>query len=169
MSGFHRSRHLWLYGNTDLLRATWTRCGKDVPTVLFCVADAIGRKEGAPELLSSIEKQAESLVLESKVLVTGIHNEKHQRSGIQPLRWGAPRILVFPCGFYRTLGDDLTQEPFLAARLWRYGFDPKTDLCVSLLAPSEPGEFVEHDPTIDCLIQYIVNERANIASQIKPS
>jgi DNA processing protein len=37
---------------------------------------------------------------------------------------------------YEVLGPDLKSEAFRAARLWRYEFDPKTDLVVSPFRPS---------------------------------
>jgi predicted Rossmann fold nucleotide-binding protein DprA/Smf involved in DNA uptake len=38
-------------------------------------------------------------------------------------------------GLFRALGEDLNQEPFRAARLWRYQFDPLTDLAISPCRP----------------------------------
>jgi DNA processing protein len=36
---------------------------------------------------------------------------------------------------FAALGDDLNEEPFRAARLWRYNFDPDVDLVLSPLRP----------------------------------
>jgi DNA processing protein len=73
-----------------------------------------------------------------------------------PLRWGAPRILVFSGGFHHHLGPDLKEEPFRAARLWRYQFDAKTDLVISRRAPDKLPTFARFNPTVDRLIQRIV-------------
>jgi DNA processing protein len=37
---------------------------------------------------------------------------------------------------YDVLGRDLKNEAFRAARLWRYEFDPRTDLVISPFRPS---------------------------------
>lgn len=89
------------------------------------------------------------------VLIAGIHSPAHQRAAIVPLRWGAPRILVFSGGFYYHLGLDLKQEPFRAARLWRYQFDAKTDLVISRRHPESLPTFARFNPTVDRLIERI--------------
>ncbi len=41
-------------------------------------------------------------------------------------------------GLFQGMGPDLSEEPFRAARLWRYQFDPKTDLAISAINPDRP-------------------------------
>jgi len=85
--------------------------------------------------LETIERKAEAGVLASMALVGGTTTDAYQRASIVPLRWGAPRILVLDRGLFRALGDNLDQEPFRAARLWRYCFDPESDLVISRNRP----------------------------------
>jgi DNA processing protein len=73
--------------------------------------------------------------LASKVLVGGTNTDAYQRAAVVPLRWGAPRILVLDRGLFVALGSDLSEEPFRSARLWRYKFDPETDLVISRNRP----------------------------------
>ncbi len=117
----HPPQLLYLYGNTRLLTAK-----------TFCVLSSRRSPENA---LLEIEKSTENLVLRGLTLVTGHDTAEYQRSAVTALRWGAPRILVLDTGFYNALGDNLTDEPFPAARLWRYKFDPKTDLAISAVSP----------------------------------
>ncbi len=112
---------LFLYGNARLL---------SVPT--FAVMASRG---GGPRTLDRIEALTQEGVLASEVVVSGHDRPEYQRAAIVPLRWGAPRILVLDRGLFRALGDDLEQEPFAGARLWRYKFDPQTDLVVSPVKP----------------------------------
>lgn len=142
--GFYEDGGLWLYGNVRILQSA-----------LACVEDACGLPAHSPSQLAAIEQQAENHVLESRVLVCGIHNPAHQRAAVLPLRWGSPRILVMSGGFKYHLGEKLDQEPFRAARLWRYQFDPKTDLAISRRAPDKLPTFALHNPTIDRLITLI--------------
>lgn len=86
--------------------------------------------------LSRIERLTEEGVLNSEILVTGHNRPEYMRSAVVPLRWGSPRVLCLDRGLFSALGDDLTEEPFAAARLWRYKFDPSTDLVVSPVGPS---------------------------------
>jgi len=67
--------------------------------------------------------------------VTGHDTPEYQRSAIVPLRWGSPRILCLDRGLFKVLGEDLKDEAFRAARLWRYQFDPQTDLVISPFRP----------------------------------
>lgn len=143
--GFYEPAGLWLYGNARLLDGT-----------LAHVEEAFCRPGHLPTQLDAIEQRAESIVLSSQILVTGVHNPAHQRAAIVPLRWGSPRILVVSGGFYHHLGKDLKEEPFRAARLWRYQFDPSTDLVISRRAPERLPTFALHNPTIDRLIRKIV-------------
>ncbi|RYG39500.1 hypothetical protein EON81_00675 [bacterium] len=112
---------LFLYGNLRLLESK-----------TFSV---LSSRNARPAELDLIEKYAEEGVLGGEVLVTGHDRPEYQRSAIVPLRWGAPRILCLDRGLFRVLGEDLKDEAFRAARLWRYEFDPRTDLAVSPFRP----------------------------------
>ena len=111
--GFYIPGSIWLYGNTRLLAG-------DLACVTLCFdnPETIG-----PKILEDIERKTEEFVLGGKTLVCGIHNDPHRRAAVVPLRWGAPRIVVVSGGFQHHLGENLKQEPFRAARLWRYGWD----------------------------------------------
>ncbi len=114
---------LFLYGNARLLEAE-----------TCCVLSSRGTSRRG---LEAVEKLAEEAVLAGKTLVCGHDTPEYQRSAVVPLRWGAPRLLVLDRGLFRALGEELKDEPFAAARLWRYQFDPKTDLAVSCLNPDK--------------------------------
>jgi hypothetical protein len=148
--GYYQPAALWLYGNVRLLDSQ-----------LDYVAGAFGPDDQAPDELNEIEAEAERLVLGGKTLVCGIHNSAHQRAAVVPLRWGAPRVVVMSGGFYYHLGLQLEQEPFRAARLWRYAWDPKVDLAISRRAPDKLPTFARHNATIDRLIA-IVAEREHL-------
>lgn len=135
---------LWLYGNARLLG-----------TSLAGIDRAKGLPGHTPDCLTQIELEAERAVLEGKVLVTGIHNAAHQRAAVVPLRWGSPRVLVLSGGFHYHLGPDLKDEPFRAARLWRFQFDARTDLVISRRAPDKLPTFALFNPTVDRLIERI--------------
>lgn len=139
--GYFEPGGLWLYGNFRLLDGR-----------LACVSAASGPNRHRPGELDAIEHEAEELVLSSRILVCGIHNDAHQRAAAVPLRWGAPRIVVVSGGFYYHLGIDLKDELFRAARLWRYQFDPKTDMVVSRRAPNKLPTYASHNPTVDRMI-----------------
>lgn len=113
---------LFLYGNLKLLDAE-----------TFCV---LGSRGTTPKGLEQIEQLAEDGVLAGEVVVAGHDRPEYQRAAIVPLRWGAPRILCLDRGMYDVLGRDLKSEAFRAARLWRYEFDPRTDLVISPFRPS---------------------------------
>jgi len=142
--GFHGPAELWLYGNAKLLDS-------DLVHVPHCA----GPNHHSPAELDVIEREVEHQVLEGKVVVCGIHNEAHRRSAVVPLRWGSPRILVFSGGFYHHLGEDLSDEPFRAARLWRYQWDHTTDLAISRRAPEKLPTYASHNPTVDRMIATI--------------
>jgi predicted Rossmann fold nucleotide-binding protein DprA/Smf involved in DNA uptake len=112
---------LFLYGNTKLLE-----------TKTFCV---LSSRNTLPMDLELIEQYTEQGVLNSEVLVTGHDRPEYQRSAVVPLRWGSPRILCLDRGMFNVLGQDLKDEAFRAARLWRYEFDATTDLVVSPFRP----------------------------------
>jgi DNA processing protein len=112
---------LFLYGNTKLL---------DTPT--FCV---LSSRNTLPADLELMEQYTEAGVLNSEVLVTGHDRPEYQRTAVVPLRWGSPRVLCLDRGMFNVLGEDLKNEAFRAARLWRYEFDPTTDLVVSPFRP----------------------------------
>lgn len=112
---------LFVYGNLKVLTSsTFTViCSRD-PTA----AD-----------LDAVERASETGVLASKALVGGTNTDAYQRAAVVPLRWGAPRILALDRGLFCALGDDLSEEPFRTARLWRYRFDPEADLVISRNRP----------------------------------
>ncbi len=143
--GFYEPAGLWLYGNARLVRSP-----------LACVATVFGPEWHSPRELDEIEREAEAIVLSGQVLVCGVHNPAHQRAAIVPLRWGAPRILVFSGGFLYHLGQELKQEPFRAARLWRYQWDATCDLAISRRAPDKLPTYATHNPTVDRLIARLV-------------
>jgi len=156
--GYYEPAGLWLYGNSKLLHAR-----------LEYVALACGPSTHPPSTLDSIEREAEELVLGGAILVCGVHNPAHQRAAVVPLRWGSPRLIVLSGGFYHHLGKDLRQEPFRAARLWRYEFDPITDLVVSRRWPDRRPTFGLHNPTIDRLIARLANgECPGLCSVLDP-
>ena len=112
---------VFLYGNTKLLS-----------TKTFAVMSS---RNASEQQLMEIEQLTEQGVLNGEVLVTGHDKPEYQRSAVVPLRWGAPRILCLDRGLFQVLGDDLRNEAFRIARLWRYEFDPSTDLVVSPFRP----------------------------------
>ncbi len=112
---------LFLYGNVKLLE-----------TNTFCV---LSSRDSRPTELDMIEALTEKGVLAGEILVSGHDKPEYQRSAIVPLRWGSPRILCLDRGLFTVLGEQLKDEAFRAARLWRYQFDPTTDLVVSPFRP----------------------------------
>ncbi|HXH60966.1 MAG TPA: DNA-processing protein DprA [Fimbriimonadaceae bacterium] len=112
---------LFLYGNARLL---------DSDT--FCVMSSRNSPEGA---IGQIEQTVEEGVLAGGVLVSGHDTPEYRHAAVVPLRWGAPRVLVLDSGFFQVFGPNLNEEPFRAARLWRYKFDAKTDLAVTWVSP----------------------------------
>lgn len=114
---------LFLYGNLEILK-----------NKTFCF---LSSRNASEAVLRKIEVIVEESVLEPMTLVTGVNTVAYQKGAVVPLRWGAPRILVLDRGFFETLGDDLMNEPFPQARLWRYKFDPLTDLVVSRFRPND--------------------------------
>jgi predicted Rossmann fold nucleotide-binding protein DprA/Smf involved in DNA uptake len=114
---------LFAYGNLNALR----------PKTFCCLAS----RDAGAAVLEELERRVEAQVLESQVLVTGANTPAYQRAAVVPLRWGAPRVLVLDRGLFAALGDSLDQEPFKAARLWRYRFDPDTDLVLSQFRPDD--------------------------------
>lgn len=146
--GYYPDAALWLYGNARLLGAK-----------LVHVAGALGPASHGQAELDRIEQEAEKRILEGCVTVSGVHNPAHQRTAVVALRWGAPRVLVFSGGFFHHLGKDLDQEPFRAARLWRYKFDPRTDLVISRRAPDRLPTIALHNQTVDRLILRIISRQ----------
>ena len=115
---------LYLYGNTALLESRTF-------SVLL--------SRGAPsDALAKAEAIADEGVLQGRTLVSSHDTPEYQRTAVVPLRWGAPRTMVFDAGFFSVLGDSLKEEPFRAARLWRFEFDARTDLAVSAVHPFKP-------------------------------
>lgn len=119
----HAPGVLYLYGNRRLL---------DSKT--FAV---LGSRNAPDAALAAIESLAEEGVLNGEVLVGGHNTPEYQRASVVPLRYGAPRILGLDRELFDALGDDLSEEPFRAARLWRYQFDPLTDLAVTTIHPDQ--------------------------------
>lgn len=146
--GFYEDGRVWLYGNVRALKAD-----------LAFVASARGESCHTPSQLDAISAEAMRVVLGSQVLVCGIHSLAHQRAAVVPLRWGSPRIVILSGGFKYHFGENLDQEPFRAARLWRRGWDPLTDLAISRRAPEKLPTFASHNPTIDKMISSIVNRQ----------
>lgn len=120
------------------------------------VQQALGNPEQSELRLGEIEREAEECVLRGHTLVSGIHNNAHQRAAIVPLRWGSPRILVLSGGFRCHMGENLDEEPFKAARLWRHKFDPLTDLVVSRRALDRKDTNARFNIGVDRLIERIV-------------
>ena len=147
--GFYEPAGLWFYGNIRLL---------DGP--LAHVKRAIGSLDSRPSELEEIEREAEGLVLQNRILVCGIHNIPQMRAAIVPLRWGCPRIVVFSGGFRFHLGEDLAREPFLSATLWRERWDARIDLAVSRRAPGKLPTFGRYNPTVDRLIERLVTKES---------
>ena len=144
--GFHEPANLWLYGNAKLL------CGE-----LAFLDGALGQPDQYPAELDELEKQAEEFILDGKVLVCGLHNAAQMRTALIPLRWGAPRIVVMSGGFRYHLGKDLKDEPFRAARLWRYQWDATTDLAISRRGPEKLPTYASYNPTVDKMIAKIAS------------
>jgi predicted Rossmann fold nucleotide-binding protein DprA/Smf involved in DNA uptake len=135
---------LFLYGNQRLLE------GKT-----FSV---LSSRNARPADLEQIEQLTEEGVLNSEILVAGHDRPEYQRAAVVPLRWGAPRILCLDRGLFKVLGDDLKDEAFRAARLWRYQFDPQTDLVVSPFRPDADFVGVNNqvrDRLVGCLSRRI--------------
>ena len=155
--GFYEPANLWLYGNVKLFEAR-----------LAFIAPTAGPDTHSSKELDEIERYAEQVVLDGKILVCGIHNNAHRRSAVVPLRWGSPRIVVLSGGFHYHLGEKLDLEPFRAARLWRYAWDPVTDLAVSWRAPDKRPTFASNNPTVDRLISRIaLGERVGVLSPLE--
>lgn len=114
------------YGNTDLVNSS----------KLFQLVECNGY-DFATKLGDKIEQDAERNILNGGVLVTS-YTPSYQRAAVVPLRWGCPRIMVSPEGIRKKLGENLNTEMALMFRLWRYEFDPSTDLVLSF-APDEGG------------------------------
>ncbi len=114
---------------------------------------ALGSRPRSERDLREIEEEAERQVLGGKILVCGIHGEAHQRAAVVPLKWGSPRIVVMRGGFLTHLGQDLRKEPFQEARLWRYEWDPSTDLAVSRRPPALSLPRSVHSRQVDRIIR----------------
>ena len=128
---------VFIYGNSKLLTSK-----------TFSV---LSSRNASEQELMEIERLTEQGVLGGEVLVTGHDKPEYQRSAVVPLRWGAPRILCLDRGLFQVLGDDLRNEAFRIARLWRYEFDPSTDLVVSPFRP-EAGMFGVNNQVRDRLV-----------------
>jgi len=147
---------IFLYGNQRLLE------GKT-----FAVMSS---RNARPADLDHIERLVEEGVLNSEILVAGHDRPEYQRAAVVPLRWGAPRILCLDRGLFQVLGEDLKDEAFRAARLWRYQFDPRTDLVVSPFRPEAGFVGVNNqvrDRLVGCLSRRLdfvhMNEGGNMS------
>lgn len=139
---------IYLYGNGNLLK-----------TKTFSVLASRG---APPAVRIAIEQWTESAVLAGETLVSGHNTNEYQASAIVPLRWGSPRILVFDRGIFPVLGEDLRSEPFRAARLWRFQFDPHTDLAISPFPPF--GSFLGVNNQIRDRLIASLSDRIDFAS-----
>lgn len=143
----HDSSGLWVCGNVRLIDCN-----------LACI-ESYSENPAESELFD-IELLAQEIVLSGQVLVTGIHCKGHRRAACVPLRWGGSRIVVLPGGFRYHLGQNLDQEPFREARLWRYQWDPNSDLVVSRRAPYKLPTFENQNESVGNLIKAIVSGEA---------
>lgn len=116
---------LYLYGNQKLLRGD-----------TFAI---MASRNSTKDDLNAVEQRTEEGVLAGKILVSGHTKDAYRTSSVVPLRWGAPRILVLDASFYEAHGEHLEEEPFRAARLWRYKFDSTTDLALTWIPPVQTG------------------------------
>jgi DNA processing protein len=146
---------LFVYGNRKLLDAH-----------TFAV---LSSRNALPRDLDRIEQLAEEGILNGEVLVAGHDRAEYQRAAIVPLRYGSPRILCLDRGLFKVLGADLRDEAFRAARLWRYEFDPTTDLAVSPFRPDADFVGVNNqvrDRLVACLARRLdfvhINEGGNM-------
>lgn len=142
--GYHVPASLWLYGNVKLLEGP-----------LAFLPQSLGSPDQSAKELDELERIAEALVLNSKIIVCGVHNVAHQRIAVVPLRWGSPRVVVLSGGFHFHLGTQLNNEPFRAARLWRYQWDPRTDLAITRRDPEKLPTFSTTNRTVDKMVERI--------------
>ena len=84
---------LFVYGNENLLKAQ-----------TFTVLSSRKTSEAG---MAEIERVTEENVIAGRCLVTGHDTPEYQRAAVVPLRWGAPRILVFDTGLMDALGESL--------------------------------------------------------------
>ena len=111
----------------------------------------LSSRKSSPSALDHAERLAEEGVLGGEILVTGHGTPEYERAAVVPLRWGSPRVMCLDRGLFDALGPELKDEPFRAARLWRYQFDRKTDLAISLAHPEKgflPGANARRDRLI---------------------
>ncbi len=134
---------LYLYGNRALF---------DRPTVAV-----LASRDAGADALQRLERLVEKWVLKPAVLVAGHDTAPYRRAAVVPLRWGSPRILVLDCGMFDALSEDLDREPFSTARLWRYRFDPQTDLVVSAHRPAD-HVLGAHNKARDWLVSAVADE-----------
>ncbi len=133
---------LFLHGNIKLLE-----------TKLFAIMSS---RKSSPAAFRQIEKLSEEGVHHGEVLVCGHSTPEYQQAAVVPLRWGAPRIIVLDRGLYSALGEDLSQELFSTARLWRYEFDPNVDLVISAVNPMS-SYYASCNKTRDFLVGSLAN------------
>lgn len=143
-AGFHQLAGLWLYGNWRLLYGR-----------LACVPLAFGPDAHSSAELSKIDAEAKDLILQGRILVSGIHNLAHRRVVVAALGWCSPFIAVLSGGIRHHLGPELDRQPFPAGRLWRHKWDALSDLAVSRRGPDKLPTFASHNRTVDRMIEAI--------------
>ncbi len=147
-AGFHQLAGLWLYGNWRLLYGQ-----------LACVSRAFGPDSHSHADLAKIDVEAMDLILQGRILVSGIHNLAHRRVVVAALGWYSPFIAVLSGGFRHHLGPELDRQPFPTGRLWRYRWDALSDLAISRRAPDKLPTFARHNSTVDRLIEKLVSKQ----------
>lgn len=145
----------YLYGNSSLLN-------KDNFTVL-------SSRNSNYDTLNQIQKYTTDYIHRGKILVCGHNTPEYQAAAVISLRYASPRILVLDRGLFTALGENLDQELFDVARIWRYEFDPHVDLVISPYHPSVPyirGANVIRDRVIAGLAQLLLIGEMRIGGNI---
>lgn len=83
--------------------------------------------------MNDLERRVEEAVLNGKIVVisTDLPPRVFERSGVVPLRWGSPRIIVVGKGWRGSRVKKSVfagEEPVPCWKLWRYKWDGSTDL-----------------------------------------
>jgi hypothetical protein len=152
----------FVYGNEQLLSSS-----------RLAYVESVQRLQGqelTKKDIEEIEEESTELVIDQrKILVTGIHNQAHQKAACIPLRFASPRILVLafdPRVLWINRDEDELPELFDEARLWRYRFDPLIDLvlCTSLSPILANKAAVRQIPRIDRIAKEISRVRQEIAT-----
>jgi hypothetical protein len=109
---------LWLYGNVSLLQLPKFVCDEN-------------ERYGEAEIEATIR------IFNGEIMVCNLSTPRDRLLSCIPLRWGIPRIMVFPWGFEFHLSETLLCEPSYEAHRWRTQWDPNTDLAVSAVSPRQ--------------------------------